>query len=99
MRPLRYSVSVTVDGGRDHLAVEPTEDLHRHAVENFKRVDALLFGRVRYEMMEAGWRRPVPAGTRPDWVEPFARSIDAMKKYVVSSTLDRGAHVVMSRAP
>ena len=28
-------------------------------------------------------------GERPDWMEPFARTIDAAKKYVVSSTLDR----------
>ena len=40
-------------------------------------------------MMEAGWRRPAPAGGRPDWMEPFARTIDAAKKYVVSSTLER----------
>jgi dihydrofolate reductase len=64
------------------------EDLHRHAAETIAQADALLFGRVTYEMMEAGWRRPVPAGTRPDWMEPFARTIDAKKKYVVSSTLD-----------
>jgi len=64
-------------------------DLHRHAVENLGQADALLFGRVTYEMMEAGWRRPAPAGARPDWMEPFARMIDAAKKYVVSSTLDR----------
>jgi dihydrofolate reductase len=63
------------------------EDLHRHAAENIAQADALLFGRVTYEMMEAGWRRPAPAGTRPDWMEPFARTIDAAKKYVVSSTL------------
>jgi dihydrofolate reductase len=65
------------------------EELHRHAIENLKQADALLFGRVTYEMMEAAWRRPAPAGTRPDWMEPFARTIDATKKYVVSSTLDR----------
>jgi dihydrofolate reductase len=65
------------------------EDLHRHAVEHIGQADALLFGRVTYEMMEAGWRRPAPAGTRPDWMEPFARAIDSKKKYVVSSTLDR----------
>jgi len=62
------------------------EDLHRHAIENIERADALLFGRVTYEMMEAAWRPP--AGARPDWMEPFARTIDAAKKYVVSSTLD-----------
>ncbi len=67
------------------------EDIHRHAIENISQADALLFGRVTYEMMEAGWRWP--AGVRPDWMaewtEPFARTIDAAKKYVVSSTLDR----------
>ena len=61
------------------------EDLHRHAVENLNRADALLLGRVTYEMMEAAFRSP-RAGTLPAW-EPFARTIDAAKKYVVSSTL------------
>jgi dihydrofolate reductase len=65
------------------------EDLHRNAVENIEQADALLFGRVTYEMMEAAFRPPAPAGARPDWMEPFARTINAAKKYVVSSTLDR----------
>ena len=67
--------------------------MHRHAVENLDRADALLFGRVTYEMMEAAWRPPARTGARPDWMadwmEPFARTIDVAKKYVVSSTLDR----------
>ena len=65
------------------------EDLHRHAAENLARADALLFGRVTYEMMEEAWRPPARTGARPDWMEPFARTIDAAKKYVVSNTLDR----------
>jgi dihydrofolate reductase len=65
------------------------EELHRHAVENLAQADALLFGRVTYEMMEAAWRAPAGTGARPDWMEPFARTIDAARKYVVSSTLDR----------
>src|SRR6516162_2436379 len=69
------------------------EDLHRYAAENIGKSDALLFGRVTYEMMEAVWRLPTPTGARPDWMpdwmEPFARTIDAAKKYVVASTLDR----------
>jgi len=65
------------------------EELHRHAVENLDRADALLFGRVTYEMMEAAFRPSARTETRPDWMEPFARTIDAAKKYVVSSTLDR----------
>jgi len=67
----------------------PDEDLHRNAVENLNQADALLFGRVTYEMMEAAWRPPAEAVARPAWMEPFARTMDAAKKYVVSSTLER----------
>jgi hypothetical protein len=56
MRPLRYSINVTLDGCCDHRAIPADEELHRHAVENLNQ----------------------------------ARTIDAAKKYVVSSTLDRG---------
>src|SRR6185436_2179687 len=89
MRPLRYSINVTLDGCCDHRAAFPDEELHRHAVENLNRADALLFGRVTYEMMEAAFRSPARRGEMPDWMQPFARTIDAAKKYVVSSTLDR----------
>ena len=67
----------------------PDEDLHRHATETLAQADALLFGRVIYQMMEAAWRPPAPPGARPAWMEPFARTIDAARKYVVSSKLDR----------
>src|SRR5688500_12807790 len=88
MRPIRYSINVTLDGCVDHRAGSPDEELHRHAAENIARADALIFGRVTYEMMEAAWRSP-RSGEMPEWTEPFARTIDAAKKYVVSSTLDR----------
>jgi dihydrofolate reductase len=87
MQLLRYSINVTLDGCCDHRAMHADEELHRHAVENLNRADALLFGRVTYQMMEAAFRAPVPAGARPEWMEPFARTIDAAKKYVVSRTL------------
>ena len=87
MRPLKYYINITVDGCCDHRAMVPDEDLHRHSADNLAQADALLLGRVTYEMMEAAWRPP--AGARPDWMEPFARTINAAKKYVVSSTLDR----------
>jgi dihydrofolate reductase len=90
MRPLLYSINVTLDGCCDHLSgITPDEEMHRHATETIARADALLFGRVTYEMMEAGWRQPPPPGTRPAWMEGFGRTINAMKKYVVSSTLER----------
>ena len=89
MRPLRYSINVTLDGCIDHRAGSTAEELHRHAAEGIAQDDALLLGRVTYEMMEAAWRPTARTGTRPDWMEPFARTIDAAKKYVMSSTLER----------
>jgi dihydrofolate reductase len=89
LRPLRYSINVTLDGCCDHRVI-PDEELHRHFADELERADA--FGRVIYEMMEAAWRQPA-TGTWPDWMAdwmiPFARTIDGAKKYVVSGTLDR----------
>jgi dihydrofolate reductase len=89
MRLLRYTINVTLDGCCDHSEMFMDEDLHRYAAENLAQADALLFGRVTYQMMEAAFRPPAGTGARPEWMEPFARTIGAVKKYVVSSTLDR----------
>jgi dihydrofolate reductase len=89
MRPLRYSINVTLDGCSDHREGIADEDIHRHAMENIAQADALLFGRVTYQMMEEAWRLATRTVVMPEWTEPFARTIDAAKKYVVSSTLDR----------
>ncbi len=89
MRPLRYSINITLDGCCDHRTIVADEELHRHAIENLTRADALLFGRVTYEMMETAFRPPAQMSDRLDWMEPFARTINAAKKYVVSSTLNR----------
>lgn len=93
MRPLRYSINVTLDGCCDHRAGVPDQELHRHAAETIAQADALIFGRVTYEMMETVWRPVAETGVKPewmsDWMVPFARTIDATKKYVVTSTLSR----------
>jgi dihydrofolate reductase len=93
MRPLRYAINITLDGCCDHRAGPTDEELHRYWAEKLAQADALLYGRVTYEMMEAAWRAPAQTGVKSDgmadWTEPFARKIDAAKKYVVSSTLER----------
>jgi dihydrofolate reductase len=91
MRTVRYSINVTLDGCCHHEAgLLPDEESMRFWTERMERADTLLFGRVTYEMMEAAWRRPVD-GVWPDWMDeyevPFAEAIDAVEKYVVSSTL------------
>jgi dihydrofolate reductase len=78
-----------LDGCCDHRAISPDEETHRHATKTLDRADALLFGRVTYQMMESAWRPPGQTEAMPDWMQPFGRTIDAARKYVVSSTLDR----------
>ncbi|MDO9407952.1 dihydrofolate reductase family protein [Patulibacter sp.] len=87
MRPLRYSINITLDGCCDHREGTPDEETHRHAEETIARADALILGRVTYELMESAWRPPGMLEGMPDWMLPFGRTIDAAKKYVVSSTI------------
>jgi dihydrofolate reductase len=64
------------------------EELHRHAVENLDQADALLFGRVTYEMMEAAFRRR--CGRERGLIGWNPSPDDRRGKEVrVSSTLDR----------
>ena len=62
----------------------------RYWTAQMGRADALLLGRVTYQMMESAWRRPAD-GTWPGWMGewevPFAEAIDKARKHVVSSTL------------
>lgn len=91
MRPLRYAINVTLDGCCHHEAgLPPDEESMRFWTAELESADALLFGRVTYDMMESAWRRP-PSGAWPEWMDawqiPFAEAIDGARKHVVSSTL------------
>jgi dihydrofolate reductase len=91
MQPLRYSINVTLDGCIHHEAVIPDEEMHRRATDTLAAADVLIFGRVTYGLMEDGWREVAESGVKPDWMAdwmvPFARTIHAAKKCVVSDTL------------
>src|SRR5699024_11844521 len=89
MRPLTYSINVTLDGCVDHREPVAVAELHRHAEGSLARADALLLGRVTYQMMEDAWRPPA-SDTLPEWTQPFARVIDAAKKYVGLIYVGRG---------
>ena len=92
MRPLRYSINVTLDGCVHHEAgVAPDEELMGFWTAEMQRADAVLYGRTTYEMMEGAWRRP-ESGVWPDWMSeweiPFAEALDRAPKHVVSRTLE-----------
>lgn len=90
MRPLRFSINLTLDGCYDHTVGVADEDLHRNAEAYIAGCDAIILGRVTYRLMEEAWRMP-PSGIWPEWMppwmQPFAKTMDAAKKYVVSGTL------------
>lgn len=91
MRPLRFSINVTLDGCYDHNVGIPDVDLHRNAAAYIAGTDAMLLGRVTYQLMESAWRMPsngIWPDWMPEWMQPFARTMDAAKKYLVSSTVD-----------
>jgi len=95
MRALRYAINVTLDGCCHHEAgLPPDEESMRYWTAQLERADAMLFGRVTYEMMESAWRKPA-AGSWPTWMSeweiPFAETIDRARKHVVSSTLSKVA--------
>lgn len=89
MQRVRYAINLTIDGCIDHQAGMPDRETHMHATRWIAAGDHLVFGRKTYQLMEF-WR-PVAAGEvperMPDWMLPFARVIDAARKYVVSDTL------------
>lgn len=93
MRPLRYYINITLDGCCDHSAVPTDEELHGYATDAVARTDGMVMGRKTYELMEAAWRPKAGTLEQPDWMAdwmlPFARTIDATKKYVVSTTLEQ----------
>ena len=92
MRPLRYSINVTLDGCCHHEAgLPPDEESMAYWTAGMRQADALIYGRVTYQMMESAWREPA-SGTWPEWMDeadiPFAEAIHRARKHVVSSTLD-----------
>ncbi|MFB8385950.1 dihydrofolate reductase family protein [Microbacterium sp. NPDC055910] len=86
MRTLRYSINVTLDGCVDHREGVPDPESHRYATDIIARADALILGRVTYQMMEGAWRAPI-SDDMPEWTHPFAETIGAAEKFVVSSSL------------
>lgn len=87
MRTLTYSINVTLDGCIDHREGRPDAEVHQLATEALAQADGLLLGRVTYELMEQSWRPPA-SDAFPEWMQPFARTIHEIPKYVASTTLE-----------
>ena len=78
---------MTLDGFCNHTAVIADDELHEHYNELLRSADALIYGRITYQLMESYWPYIVknPTGNKPE--DDFAVLIDNISKIVFSRTL------------
>src|SRR4051812_17675415 len=87
MRKLIAAINMTLDGFCDHTAMAADEEIHQHYNELLRNADALIYGRITYQLMESYWPSVVkhPTGNKP--MDEFAVLIDNISKIVFSRTL------------
>lgn len=87
MRKIIAVINTTLDGVCDHTAGIPDEEIHQYYAGLLSNADAILFGRITYQLMEF-WRvlAGKPSGEKS--MDDFADSIDNIQKIVFSRTLE-----------
>jgi dihydrofolate reductase len=87
MRKLIAAMNMTLDGFCDHTAGIADEEIHDHYTELLRNADAVLYGRITFQLMEY-WKSVVenPTGTKS--MDDFAEAIDNITKIVYSRTLE-----------
>lgn len=86
MRKLIGAINMTLDGYCDHTAITPDEEIHRHYEHLLLNADAILYGRITYQLMQY-WQGLIknPSGVKD--ADEFAIAIDKVEKIVFSTTL------------
>lgn len=84
---LTFSINVTLDGCVDHEAGIADDETHALFTGLLQESGAMLWGRTTYEMMEVYWPAVASGDVEaPPALQEWAVALDAMPKYVVSST-------------
>jgi len=87
MRKLIAAINMTLDGFCDHTAGLPDEEIHQHYTELLGQGDAILYGRITYQLMEF-WRTLLKNPSEEKSMNDFAIAIDNIPKIVFSHTLN-----------
>lgn len=87
MRKLIAAMNMTLDGFCDHTVGIADEEIHDHYTELLRSADAVIYGRITYQLMEY-WKSVVENPTGEKSMDDFAESIDKIKKIVYSRTLE-----------
>lgn len=86
MRKVIAAINMTLDGFCDHTAIPADEETHQHYAELLKAADAIVFGRITYQLMEY-WQTVPENPTGEKSTDAFAAAIDDIQKIVFSNTL------------
>jgi len=86
MRKLIAAINMTIDGFCDHTSGIPDEEIHQHYTELLNEGDAILYGRITYQLMEY-WQPLVKNPSGEKTMDDFAMAIDKIPKIVFSHTL------------
>jgi dihydrofolate reductase len=86
MRKLIAAINMTLDGFCDHTAITPDEEIHQYYADLLSSADAILYGRITYQLMEY-WRTVVKNPTGKKAIDEFAGRMDRIPKIVFSHTL------------
>lgn len=84
MGKLTFAINVTLDGCVDHREAVADAELHEHFTRLMERAEAMLFGRVTYEMMESYWPAVARDEKAPADERDWAQKLEKKRKYVVS---------------
>lgn len=82
------AINMTLDGFCNHDAVEADEETHQHYADLLKGAEAILFGRITFELMTY-WQTVVENPTGERGMDEFATIIDRIPKVVFSRTLQK----------
>src|SRR5690606_11470219 len=87
MRKVIATINTTLDAVCDHTAGIPDDEIHQHYTDLLRHADAILFGKVTYQLMEF-WRTLVEKPSGEKSMDDFAAVIDNIPKIVFSRTLE-----------
>ena len=86
MRKIIAAINMTLDGIFDHTAGVPDEEIHQHYTELINNADAILYGRITYQLMQF-WQTLLKNPSGEKSMDDFAMAIDKIPKIVFSHTL------------
>lgn len=86
MRKIVAAINMTLDGVCDHTALSPGEEIHHHYEELLGQGDAILYGRITYQLMQF-WQTVLEEPSEQQSMNDFAMAIDKIPKIVFSNTL------------